>query len=101
MKKTVKKQRKEKKTLVTTEFFIGQSVFIRTITYHATGKIIAIIGNFFVLSEAAWIADSGRFMNAILKGELNEVEPVDKMYVNIDSIVDILPWGHALPRAQK
>jgi hypothetical protein len=81
--------------------FIGKKLFIRTVTYHMTGKVKARIGNFFHLTNAAWIADSGRFMNAIKKGELNEVEPVGEAMININSIVDMFLWKHSLPEEQK
>jgi len=83
-------------------FEIGKAYFIRTITYFATGKVKAIVGQFLVLDEAAWIADTGRFRDAIVKGILNEVEPVDgDMYLNVQSITDAFPWTHKLPREQK
>ena len=81
--------------------FIDKKLFIRTVTYHVTGQVVNRVGNLFELKDAAWIADSGRFMDAIKKGELNEVEPVGQMWVNIESIVDIFPWTHKLPKEQK
>lgn len=80
---------------------VGEKYFIRTVTYHLLGKIEKIIGNFFVLSGASWVADSGRFMNAIKDGKLDEVEPVGTAMVNIDTIVDCFPWTHKLPTEQK
>jgi len=91
----------EKFDLSKMDDFIGKKVFIRTVTYHLTGKIEKIVGNFFVLSDAAWIADSGRFMQAIKEGKLNEVEPVGEAMVNINSITDLFPWKHKLPTEQK
>jgi hypothetical protein len=83
-------------------FKVGQAYFIRTVTYFATGKVKAIVGNFLVLEDAAWIADTGRFREAIMKGILNEVEPVEvEMFVNINSITDAFDWKHKLPRDQK
>jgi hypothetical protein len=83
-------------------FIVGEPIFIRTITYHLTGKIIAIKDKFLVLDEAAWIADDGRFTQAINEGILNEVEPVEgPVRVNIDSIVDAYHWAHPMPRKQK
>ncbi len=83
-------------------FEVGKSYFIRTVTYHWTGKVVMIVGKFLVLDSAAWIADSGRFMQAIKNGTLSEVEPVgDGVLVNIDSITDTIPWVHALPMDQK
>lgn len=89
-------------TQAATPFEEGGKYYIRTVTYHMTGRVKAIINNFLVLTEAAWIADSGRFRQAIMDGVLDEVEPVDvDMYVNINSITDAFIWTHALPREQK
>lgn len=83
-------------------FIVGNAYFFRTVTYHATGRVKAIVGNFLVLEEAAWIADSGRFRDAIMKGILSEVEPVDvEMYLNVDSITDAFEWISELPDKQK
>jgi len=83
-------------------FKVGDAYFIRTVTYFATGKVKAIVGSFLVLTDAAWIADTGRFREAIMKGVLNEVEPVEvDMFVNINSITDAFVWKHKLPREQK
>ena len=81
--------------------FIGNKVFIRTVTYYLTGKIEKIVGPLLVLSNAAWIADSGRFMNAIKDGTLSEVEPVGDAFVSLNAIVDMFPWKHKLPDTQK
>jgi hypothetical protein len=80
--------------------FIGKKLFIRTVTYHMTGKVKDRVGSFFHLTDAAWIADSGRFMNAIKEGTLNEVEPVGEAWVNISSIVDMFIWKFDLPKKQ-
>lgn len=85
---------------------VGESVFIRTVTYHLVGKIINVLkdGNktWLVLDEAAWVADSGRFTNAMNEGKLNEVEPVDSpIRINTDSITDVFCWIHPLPRKQQ
>ena len=81
--------------------FIGKCWFIRTVTYHWVGKVVKIVGNHFQLENASWVADSGRFMNAITQGNLNEVEPVGNAFVLISSMVDIIPWTHKLPTEQK
>ena len=83
-------------------FVIGGKYFIRTVTYFATGEVVAIHGDFLELTDAAWIADTGRFREAIMQGVLNEVEPVEvPMYVNMNTISDAFVWSHALPRTQK
>jgi hypothetical protein len=91
----------EKMDVSKMEDFIGNKVFIRTVTYHLTGKIEKIVGQFLLLSSAAWIADSGRFMGAIKDGVLNEVEPVGEAFVSLNAIVDMFPWKHKLPTEQK
>lgn len=81
---------------------VGQTVFIRTVTHFYTGKIAAIDKQWISLSDAAWIADTGRFANALASGSLNEVEPFpDCVNVSLGAVVDVCPWTHALPRVQK
>ena len=82
-------------------FETGKSYFIRTVTYHLVGKVKKIVGNFIVLGNASWVADSGRFMNAIRDGTLSEVEPVGEAMVNMEAITDAFPWKHKLPDEQK
>lgn len=89
------------KEIQTLKDMIGEKYFFRTVTYHMTGRVKKIIGNILELENAAWIADSGRFMEAIKKGTLNEVEPVGRAYINIDTVVDFFPWKHSLPETQK
>ncbi len=80
---------------------IGRSFFFRTVTYHLVGKVVKRFGNFFQLKDASWVADSGRFMQAIKDGLLNEVEPVGIAYINIESVTDFFEWKHKLPDEQK
>lgn len=83
-------------------FEIGGKYFIRTVTYFATGEVEDIKGDFLVLKDAAWVADTGRFREAIMKGVLNEVEPVEvAMFVNMNAITDAFEWISPLPREQK
>lgn len=82
-------------------FVVGSSYFIRTVTYHQVGRVAAIDGPFLILEDASWVADSGRFMQAIKDGNLNEVEPVGDAIVSVGSIVDAFPWVHELPKEQK
>lgn len=86
----------------TLPFVIGGKYFFRTVTYFATGKVCAIHGDFLELKDAAWVADTGRFQEAIMQGVLNEVEPVEvPMYINVNTITDAFSWTHKLPREQK
>lgn len=81
----------------TLDDLVGKKFYIRTVTYHCTGKVVKRMGAFIQLEDAAWIADSGRFNEAIGKGTLSEVEPVGTMWVNLSSVVDFFPWKHKLP----
>jgi len=90
----------EKIDLTDLNDFIGKKFFFRTVTYHLVGKVTKIVGGFFQLEQASWIADSGRFMDCIKGGKLNEVEPVGTCGVNIQTIVDWFPWTHKLPTKQ-
>jgi hypothetical protein len=83
---------------------IGSNYFIRTVTNHYTGKLIAVYATELVLVDAAWIADDGRFMQAISSGSFSEVEPYpDGINVAIGrgSIIDACEIQFALPRSQK
>lgn len=88
------------KDLTSLEDMVGEKYFFRTVTYHMTGRVKKVIGSILELENAAWIADSGRFMNAIKEGKLSEVEPVGRAYLNIQTVVDFFPWKHALPEKQ-
>ena len=86
------------------EDLIGKKIFIRTVTFHSIGEVESIFEDKFIkLKGASWIADSGRFSDALEKGveALIEVEPTKICYINIDSIVDFFNWDHDLPTEQK
>ena len=72
-------------------FEIGKEYFMRTVTYHLTGRVKDIVGKFLILEDAAWIADSGRFHKFFDNPtDTMEVEPFGKrdVFVNIDSVTD-------------
>jgi len=81
---------------------IGENVFIRTVTLYYTGKIKNISERFVTLSNAAWIADTGRFADFLKKGIANEVEPyVDDVHIPIGSMIDVTLFQHELLVVQK
>lgn len=82
---------------------VGSSVFIRSVTNHYTGKLVRVTPGELVLIDAAWIADDGRFSNALATGELNEIEPYPdgEVIINRGAISDVSHWPHALPRIVK
>ena len=80
---------------------IGKKFFFRTVTYHLIGKVVKRFSHIFELESASWVADSGRFMETIKNGTLNEVEPVGQAFINLNSVTDFFPWKHPLPDKQK
>lgn len=81
---------------------VDGNVFVRTVTHHYTGRLASVADGFLHLEEAAWIADDGRFADALATGKLNEVEPYPAdCYVSVGSIVDLCRWDHDLPRVRK
>jgi hypothetical protein len=83
-------------------FAIGKKVFIRTVTMAQVGEIKDVEGSFVCLGTASWVADTGRFHDALLKGDFSEVEPfVGDVWVNTEAIIDMAEWKHELPTKQK
>jgi hypothetical protein len=81
---------------------VGEKYFIRTVTMHYTGKLLDVTPTELLFGEASWIADSGRFHDALKNGSLDEVEPFpDKVLIPRTSIIDASVWLHDLPREQK
>jgi hypothetical protein len=83
---------------------IGKSYFIRTVTMIYTGKLEAVYDKELVISSASWIADTGRFAQAVATGKFDEVEPYPdnvKLTIGRDAILDAMPVNWALPRTQK
>ena len=70
---------------------VGKVYFIRTVTYHLTGRIKWVGKTELLVTEAAWIADSGRFADALQKEEFSEVEPFpagSEVIIGRQSIID-------------
>jgi hypothetical protein len=81
---------------------VGEKVFIRTVTHYYTGKIKAIVGQWLILDEAAWIADTGRFHDFLKDGKCNEYEGfISDVKIPLGSIIDVTEWGHSLFKGQK
>ena len=80
---------------------VGKAYFFRTVTYHLVGEVVSKTGMVLQLKNASWVADSGRFMNAIKNGTLKEVEPLGVAFINLNTVTDFFPWNHSLPKEQK
>ncbi len=85
----------------TDDICIGDVIFIRAITFHYVGRVTRVSENFIHLEEASWVADSGRFGEALSFGTLNEVEPMGRCKIALNAIVDIAEWRHRLPKGAK
>ena len=54
---------------------VGEAYLIRTVTMIDTGILVSIDEHEIVLKDAAWIADTGRFNEALKTLNFSEVEP--------------------------
>ena len=91
-------------TCVVDRWQVGQNYFLRTVTHHLTGTLIAVTDKELWLRDAAWIADDGRFTQAMASGSFFEVEPYPEgaeIPVGRGALIDGMLWPHALPRTQK
>jgi hypothetical protein len=81
---------------------VGTCYFIRTVTMFLVGRLVWFGDRELVLDQASWIADTGRFYDALSTGRLSEIEPFPRpVIVGRGSIIDATEWTHALPLVQK
>jgi hypothetical protein len=82
-------------------FIVGESYLVRTVTYFVVGRLRKITTAELVFDDAAWVASTGRFHDALRDGTLEAVEPfLDPVIVNRGAIVDATNWRHPLPLEQ-
>ena len=81
---------------------VGRNYLIRTVTMIDTGRLVAVTEHELVLEDAAWIADTGRFSNALKSLDFDEVEPfpTGRVIVGRGAVIDGVQI-HDLPRCQK
>lgn len=83
---------------------VGRNYFIQTVTNYYTGKLVRNEKEALVLTNAAWIADTGRFADFLKTGNANEVEPFPpelETGAMKSAIINVCEWPHALPSSQK
>lgn len=84
---------------------IGKPYLIRTVTMTLSGRLKSVGDKELVLEEAAWIADTGRFSNALLDmSVLSEIEPfpAGDVIIGRGSIIDaVIPSWDKLPTVKK
>ncbi|HET8686453.1 MAG TPA: hypothetical protein VFM18_07290 [Methanosarcina sp.] len=83
-------------------FEIGAVYLIRTVTMIQVGRVVAASKQWVMMEDAAWVADTGRFSDALKKWQFNEVEPFPDGLVGVScgSIVDFVK-GKEVLRSQK
>ena len=83
---------------------IGENYLIRTVTMTSVGKLKKVTNSELVLTNASWIADTGRYHDAIKDGfsSAAEIEPyIDDIIINRSAIVDATKYRHELPSKQQ
>ena len=79
-------------------FFVGRNVFIRTITTYFAGRIESVGEGFVTLADAAWVADTGRFGEAMKTGVFDSVEPYAALVsVSLAAIIEVTDFKGTLP----
>lgn len=81
---------------------IGKDYLIRTVTMIDTGTVVGITEHEIILENAAWIADTGRFSDAVKEATFNEVEPFPdgRVIIGRGAIIDAVIITKS-PRSQK
>ena len=86
-----------------TPFKIKGKYLIRTVTMIYTGLLEKVYNKQLVLTKCAWIADTGRWTQAVKDNDFAEVEPypIDtEVIINSDTILDMCLID-TLPTTQK
>lgn len=81
---------------------IGKTYLIRTVTMADTGRLVMVTPQELVLEDAAWIADTGRFSDAVKNAQFGEVEPFPdgRVVIGRGAIIDAVQIKVS-PRSQK
>lgn len=81
---------------------VGRKYFIRTVTMYLVGKLTKVTDKEMLLEDASWVADTGRFHDALKTGNFSEIEPfINDVIVNRNSVIDATEWRFDLPTKQK
>ena len=86
----------------TSAWEIGKNYLIRTVTMIDTGRLVAVTEHELILEDAAWIADTGRFAEAVEKAEFGEVEPfpAGRVIIGRGAVIDAVQIRQ-VPRSLK
>jgi hypothetical protein len=79
---------------------LGIAYLIRTVTMIQLGRLKKITDKELVLADACWVADTGRFNEALKTGTLKELEMFQRdVIVGRGAIVDATEWVTDLPKS--
>lgn len=82
---------------------IGKNYFVRTVTHHHAGRLVAVTAQELVFENASWIADDGRLTEALAKSEFKEVEMFpsgSRVIVGRAAVIDAVEIT-SIPTSQK
>ncbi len=84
-------------------YVIGERYYIEQVTKYFTGRLVGVTEKELILDQCAWIANTGRYAQAMQTGSFNEVEPFPDglVFVMRGAGVIVKPWSLLLPRDQK
>ena len=83
---------------------VGKNVIVRTVTMIYTGKLVEVTNSDFILKECSWIPETGRYMDFVANGTVNECEPYPddlEVFINRGALLDMCELRKSLPRKQK
>jgi len=76
----------------------GKSYLIRTVTHYYVGRLVEVYQAELVLTNVSWVADTGRYSDALRLGTLKEVEPLPgSVIIGRGGIIEVAEWNHSLP----
>ena len=85
---------------------VGKNYLVRSVNFTNVGKLVAVYENELVLSDASWVADTGRFNEALKDGieslDSSEIEPYyGDVVIGRGSVGDCVEYKHDLPSRVK
>jgi hypothetical protein len=86
------------------DFDIGENYIIRTVTMIYTGKLLKVGRHELVMTDVSWIPETGRYMQFVSDGIVNECEPYPdgvKVIIGRGALLDAVVLNKPLPRSQK
>lgn len=82
---------------------IGKNVAVRGVTMIYTGRLVEVTAADLVLTDAAWIAETGRWTAFVARSDVKEVEPYpddQRVWIPRGTVCDVTELLGDLPRKQ-